>query len=462
MKKQVREANITVDFKNINGTFKPMHAVGQPPLVGVSDTLFHYLTQAGIPYSRLHDVGGWMGGGLYVDIPNIFPNFDADENDPASYNFPFTDKIIEGLMKAHCEPYFRLGVTIENEHMLQSFRIFPPKDFEKWARICEHVIRHYNEGWANGYHYNITYWEIWNEPDDCYKEKTSAMWKGTPEEYYRLYSVTAKHLKKCFGDTIKVGGYGHCGVYEYVQDTELEGIGHEDTYIYEFTISFLHGFLKYQRETGAPIDFFSWHVYDNCHKSTAEDFLIISEHADYVRRILDHYGFTNAEHHLNEWNLWTDGRHRDLPIAAAKTLGFMLMMQNTSTDIMCFYDAGIGHSDYKSLFNPDTSHPYRAYYAFMIFDALYKLGNSAASSSSDAHVFVQAGVNGRKAVIALANTNNEQVKVNLDMSGFDMTDIQVCRIDEENRYTVTGEVLKDNSIMIPANACIEIKMFDLN
>ena len=37
-----------------------------------------YMTEAGIPYSRLHDVGGWMGGGLYVDIPNLFRDFDAE------------------------------------------------------------------------------------------------------------------------------------------------------------------------------------------------------------------------------------------------------------------------------------------------------------------------------------------------------------------------------------------------
>ncbi len=27
----------------------------------------------------------------------------------------------------------------------------PPKDFKKWAVICEHIIRHYDENWANGY-----------------------------------------------------------------------------------------------------------------------------------------------------------------------------------------------------------------------------------------------------------------------------------------------------------------------
>ena len=26
-----------------------------------------------------------FGGGAYVDIPNVFPDFEADENDPASY-----------------------------------------------------------------------------------------------------------------------------------------------------------------------------------------------------------------------------------------------------------------------------------------------------------------------------------------------------------------------------------------
>ena len=122
-----------------------MHGIGQPPLTGISNTMFHYLKEAGIPFSRLHDVGGWMGGGLYVDIPNLFRDFNADENAPASYDFAFTDKILEGLVENGCQPYFRLGVTIENQHMLKAYRIFPPKDYGKWARICEHVIRHYNK-----------------------------------------------------------------------------------------------------------------------------------------------------------------------------------------------------------------------------------------------------------------------------------------------------------------------------
>ena len=460
MKKVIKQVDIKVDFEKTEGRFKAMHGIGQPPMTGLSNSMFHYLGEAGIPYSRLHDVGGWMGGGLYVDIPNLFRDFDADENDPASYDFTFTDRIIEGLIKEGCEPYFRLGVTIENEHMRKAYRIFPPKDFEKWARVCEHVIRHYREGWADGYNYDITYWEIWNEPDDCYKERTAAMWKGTPEEYFRLYSVTAKHLKACFGDTIKVGGYGHCGVYEYAQDTELCGLPHEDTYIYDFTISFLHGFLKYQRETGAPIDFFSWHVYDNCHESTRNDFCIIAEHADYVRRILDRYGYSSAEHHLNEWNLHTEVTRRDVPLAAAKTLGFMLMMQNTSTDVMCYYDGGLGYSSYRALINPDCGYPYRTYYAFMMYNTLYKLRNSVAAQSSDRRVFVGAAADGKRAALVIANVTDEPVRAALDLGGFPMTDVQFCRIDDGNRYTVTGEKLTE-AISIPAHGCVEIKLWNL-
>ena len=82
---------VTVDFENIKGKIKPMHAVGQPPFKG-GFSKFDFspmgvLKDAHIPYSRLHDVGGPFGGNRFVDIPNIFRDFDADENDPASYDF---------------------------------------------------------------------------------------------------------------------------------------------------------------------------------------------------------------------------------------------------------------------------------------------------------------------------------------------------------------------------------------
>ena len=50
----MKQVKLSVDFANITGKIKPMHGVGQPPMVGVNDSMFSYLTRAGIPYSCLH------------------------------------------------------------------------------------------------------------------------------------------------------------------------------------------------------------------------------------------------------------------------------------------------------------------------------------------------------------------------------------------------------------------------
>ena len=138
--------HIFVDQTKILGKIKPMHGVGQPPILNGNTSMFHYLSEANVPYSRLHDVGGAYGGSVFVDIPNVFRNFDADENDPDSYDFAFTDLLITELIHSGCEPIYRLGVTIENYHGIKAYHIYPPRDMAKWARICEHIIRHYNEG----------------------------------------------------------------------------------------------------------------------------------------------------------------------------------------------------------------------------------------------------------------------------------------------------------------------------
>ncbi len=58
-------ARIEFDFEKSIGRVKPMHAVGQPPMVGGFLSLdlspIQYLKEANIPYSRLHDVGGAFG-----------------------------------------------------------------------------------------------------------------------------------------------------------------------------------------------------------------------------------------------------------------------------------------------------------------------------------------------------------------------------------------------------------------
>jgi hypothetical protein len=96
-------ANIKIDLAKAIKKIKPMHATGQPPMGGRRKGYFnpiHFLSDIGVPYSRLHDVGGLYGGNRFVDVPNIFRDFDADENDPASYDFTFTDALITAMVEA--------------------------------------------------------------------------------------------------------------------------------------------------------------------------------------------------------------------------------------------------------------------------------------------------------------------------------------------------------------------------
>ena len=121
-------SKISVNLQKSIKPMKKMHAGGQPPLRGADTSMFKYLSDAGIPYSRLHDVGGAFGSNRYVDIPNIFRDFNADVNDPASYDFTFTDFLIKALVDAGIEPYYRLGVTIENQCAIKPYYIYPPKE----------------------------------------------------------------------------------------------------------------------------------------------------------------------------------------------------------------------------------------------------------------------------------------------------------------------------------------------
>ena len=361
----------TVNNSLSDKKIKPLHGVCNAPLLWSDTSMFHYMTEAGIPYSRLHDTGGEFGGGIFVDIDNIFPSLDADETSPSSYDFAFTDHLIKSLVDAGVRPIYRLGCSIENQQRtVKPRRIFPPRDYEKWARICEHIIRHYNYGWADGFEFNIKYWEIWNEPDNQPNPADSPMWLGTKEEFFRLYEVASNHLKSCFPD-IKVGGYGSCGFYSVLNTTAAQANSSPRT---DYFIEFFEDFLKYIScpEHKSPLDFFSWHSY-----AGADENAVFAAHA---RARLDAYGFTHTESILDEWN--SDIAVRGT-LADASNIGKMLVtMQNSPVDIMAYYDAQ-WNTPYGGLFSPMTLTPFKAFYVFKAFDTLYRLGTQTAVEGAD-------------------------------------------------------------------------------
>ena len=92
---------VRVQFDEVVGKVKPMHAVNNGPTkpiekpTAMARSNFWQYKEAGIPYARNHDASfcSAYGGEHTVDVHAIFPNFDADVNDPASYDFMLTDKI---------------------------------------------------------------------------------------------------------------------------------------------------------------------------------------------------------------------------------------------------------------------------------------------------------------------------------------------------------------------------------
>lgn len=449
-------ATVQVNFDHTVGRIKPMHAVGQPPFTGgfckLDFTPMQILTDAHIPYSRLHDVGGPFGGNRYVDIPNIFRDFDADESDPASYDFAFTDELIKALVAYGVAPYFRLGVTIENQRHIKAYRIHPPKDYGKWARVCEHIVRHYNEGWADGFHFGITYFEIWNEPENRDDPTLNQMWTGTAEEYYALYDVTAKHLKKCFGDAIKVGGYGACGFYGIFADPEAYGLScpkregeRYNSGKERYRISFFFGFIKYIKEHGSPIDFFSWHTYGGIDTILPE--------ADFVDRVLTENGYGEIESHLNEWNLSHDRKTNvGTSHASANVMAIMLAMQHKKTDMLMYYDAKyVSISAYGGFYDLDTFQPSNVYYTFRAFGELYALENEVKCTCHHEGIHALAAADGERREVILSNLG-EDVEITLDLpDGF-----SVYIIDKDNLFTKTdldprGFVLTENTVAVIKN-----------
>ncbi len=434
IKESFKMTTIKIDASRTVGRIKPVHGVGQPPFIGTNYSYISYLKDANIPYSRLHDVGGAFGGNLYVDIPNLFRDFDADPTDPAAYDFTFTDLLISALVENGVEPFFRLGVTIENYCKIKPYRIFPPKDYHKWARICEGVIRHYTEGWAGGYHYDINYWEIWNEPDNYEEIDENQMWHGTKESFYELYHIAATYLKEQFPH-LKIGGYASCGFYAVLGEEKSVAMALSTSRTGYF-ITFLDGFLDYIKERGTPLDFFSWHSY-----GVTED---NEKYAAYIRRRLDDAGYAHVEITCNEWNVKPEARGTLLH--AANNTAALIAFQHAPLDSAMFYDARIGIGQYGGLFDPMTRKPYPLYYSFRSFGELYRMGNEVASQSDNGAVYVVAAGDGERVGILISNIGAETPLA----PELGNVTLDTCRlIDEGHLYEVCDlpTRLPENSVL---------------
>ena len=356
-----------------------------------------------------------------MDIPNIFPDFNADPTDPASYDFACTDHYLDMIEAAGTKVFYRLGHRIEHE--IKKYGTLPPKDFHKWAVICEHIIRHCTQGWANGHKRDILYWEIWNEPDLRYGQPIASCptWGGTKEQFFELYHVAATHLKKCFPH-LKIGGPAVSG-----------------------SMNWSRAFLS---QLKAPLDFFSWHIYTN----TPEK---IIARAEAMRALLDEYGFQSTESILNEWNYvrsWDPAPLRysyaqqNRSKGASFTLATMCAAQSSSIDMLMYYDARPA-TNWNGMFDlTQVEHStLTGYYPFPMFNALYRMGTEVASITDDPAVYVCAARDEGNAAVVLTHYVDddaaEKKPVCMELVGLgERTEAEFYLLDDEHRLTLMQKI----------------------
>lgn len=434
------DLDIVLDCSNISGVIQPYGQINCGPLPNINNPdgaeLSAQYRQTGFEFIRTHDFYG------PTDISTIFPDFSNDPDDPLSYNFTETDRHITSIIESGCNVFYRLGESASGNDSLRQ----PPSDFQKWAEICKHIIMHYNDGWCNGFQYNISYFEIWNEPD------LSGFWDGTAEQYYQLYNITADAIKS-YDPSLKVGGPCTSSIDN---------------------INFTSGFLSFVRENEAPFDFYSWHRYANSPYQ-------LYQGGCFVRSLLDEYGFTDVESINTEWNINLIYPQRDND--NAKNAAF------TAASLSIFQDAGIDKSfRYRgpqdnnwlskfigfdvSLFTVDGMFKTPAL-SYLAMNTLCKETPNRLSTDTftgESGLTLLAGISEDKSNISILLSNYEGETTNLEItldnipwdSSFSF--VQYC-IDENHHLQIIRQSIldEDNSIMsitIPPSTVYFIRMTD--
>lgn len=197
-------------------------------------------------YTRTHFLfnNGEGDPGLKWGYTNLYSE---DENGDPHFDYRLIDEILDATIQSGAFPLFELGFTpkalsphtgsYENSspYVLDGGSFYPPSDYEKWGQLvrtyAEHVKKRYPG--AEG----AWQWELWNEPDIGY-------FKGTFEEYARLYDYTEAALHEVFPDA-PLGGPAT--------------VRAEQTFLANFLEHCASGVNAVTGETGTRLDLVTFH-----------------------------------------------------------------------------------------------------------------------------------------------------------------------------------------------------------
>jgi xylan 1,4-beta-xylosidase len=207
------------------------------------------------PYIRVHNLltSGDGSASLKWGSTNVYTE-DAAGN--PVYDWTIVDRIFDTFVASEVKPLVELGFMPEalSTHP-QPYRhnfpngpvnaiytgwAYPPKDYQKWSELIFQFVRHLRGRYGDAA-LKSWLWEVWNEPDIGY-------WKGTPEEFLKLYDFSVDAVLKAFPDA-RIGGPDTTGAAspraaEFLR-LFLEHCAHQKNYA--------------NGKTGTRVDFISFH-----------------------------------------------------------------------------------------------------------------------------------------------------------------------------------------------------------
>ncbi len=140
--------------------------------------------------------------------------YTEDANGNAVYDWHIVDSIFDTYIKLGMKPLAQIGFMPEalsthpqpykhNWNPKDKYSTiftgwaYPPKDYKKWSDLVYQWVKHCVDRYGAN-EVSSWYWEVWNEPDIPY-------WKGTLQEYCKLYDYAADAVKRAL-PSARIGG----------------------------------------------------------------------------------------------------------------------------------------------------------------------------------------------------------------------------------------------------------------
>jgi len=241
--------SVTVDCAKKLGRIKNLMGVQggpRPDVPDVTPDLSDEYRKIGVNMVRLP-----QGNRDILFLGYMFPDEKADPFDPASYRFGEFDRYAKAVRAIGAEFLWEAQYLIGRKGLsrmapmqraprtgIPYLKVVPPDETKKWTTICIQVLRHLNDGWANGHRLGVRTVEFINEPfmgsqDMVYR-------RDSPTPCWECYAAFARAVR-AYDPKIKIFAPS-------LTDIDMH-------------YGLLDSFLDYIVKHDVPLDYFTWHAY---------------------------------------------------------------------------------------------------------------------------------------------------------------------------------------------------------